>query len=173
MSNEIEYRVCSVLPRQFAIPWTVALQAPLSMEFSRQAYCSVQPFPSPGEASPGSNLGLPLCKQTLYCLSHQSDSSHYLTNKQKTNQQQQQQKNPKKVPKQEGPVPSLGQENCPVHLLSSVRPAFLSVTNSWGMLKQMSTKLVMLSNGFPQCRPFLFPSSIFPSTRKISWKAHS
>ena len=170
MSNEIEYRVCSVLLRQFAIPWTVALQAPLSMEFSRQAYCSVQPFPSPGEASPGSNLGLPLCKQTLYCLSHQGDSSHYLTKK--TNQQKTKTK-PKKVPKQEGPVPSLGRENCPVHLLSSVRPAFLSVTNSWGMLKQMSTKLVMLSNGFPQCRPFLFPSSIFPSTRKISWKVHS
>ena len=29
-------------------PWTVALQAPLSMEFSRQEYWSGQPFPSPG-----------------------------------------------------------------------------------------------------------------------------
>ena len=33
----------------FAIPWTVALQAPLSMEFSRQEYCSGLPFPSPGD----------------------------------------------------------------------------------------------------------------------------
>ena len=27
--------------------WTVACQAPLSMEFSRQEYCSGLPFPSP------------------------------------------------------------------------------------------------------------------------------
>ena len=30
-----------------AIPWTVALQAPLSMGFSRQEYWSGLPFPSP------------------------------------------------------------------------------------------------------------------------------
>ena len=29
-------------------PWTVACQAPLSMGFSRQEYCSGVPFPSPG-----------------------------------------------------------------------------------------------------------------------------
>ena len=33
----------------FATPWTVARQAPLSMEFSRQEYCSGLPFPSPGD----------------------------------------------------------------------------------------------------------------------------
>ena len=32
----------------FATPWTVACQAPLSMEFSRQEYWSGWPFPSPG-----------------------------------------------------------------------------------------------------------------------------
>ena len=32
-------------------PWTVALQAPLSMEFSRQKYWSGLPFPSPGRCS--------------------------------------------------------------------------------------------------------------------------
>ena len=31
----------------FAIPWTVAYQAPSSMEFSRQEYWSGLPFPSP------------------------------------------------------------------------------------------------------------------------------
>ena len=31
----------------FATPWTVAHQAPLSMEFSRQEYWSGLPFPSP------------------------------------------------------------------------------------------------------------------------------
>ena len=30
-------------------PWTEALQAPLSMEFSRQEYWSRLPFPSPGD----------------------------------------------------------------------------------------------------------------------------
>ena len=32
----------------FVTPWTVACQAPLSMEFSRQEYWGVLPFPSPG-----------------------------------------------------------------------------------------------------------------------------
>ena len=33
----------------FEIPWTIAHQAPLSMEFSRQEYWSGLPFPSPGD----------------------------------------------------------------------------------------------------------------------------
>ena len=32
-------------------PWTVARQAPLSMEFSRQEYWSRLPFPLPGNLS--------------------------------------------------------------------------------------------------------------------------
>ena len=36
-----------VLPSE--IPWTVARQAPLSMEFSRPGYWSGWPFPSPGD----------------------------------------------------------------------------------------------------------------------------
>ena len=39
--------VC-VLSPIFATPWTVAHQAPLSMEFSRQEYWSGLPFSSPG-----------------------------------------------------------------------------------------------------------------------------
>ena len=35
----------------FAIPWTVAYQALLSMEFSRQEHWGRLPFPSPGESS--------------------------------------------------------------------------------------------------------------------------
>ena len=38
----------SVVPDS-ATPWTVAHQAPLSMEFSRQEYWSGLPFPSPGD----------------------------------------------------------------------------------------------------------------------------
>ena len=33
----------------FAVPWTVACQAPLSMEFSRQEYWNGLPFPFPGD----------------------------------------------------------------------------------------------------------------------------
>ena len=36
------------LSHSFVTPWTVACQAPLSMEFSRQEYWSGLPFPSPG-----------------------------------------------------------------------------------------------------------------------------
>ena len=41
-------------------PWTVALQAPLSMEFSRQEYWSGLPCPSPGDLpDPGMDPGSP------------------------------------------------------------------------------------------------------------------
>ena len=33
----------------FPTPWTVTHQAPLSMQFSRQEYCSGLPFPTPGD----------------------------------------------------------------------------------------------------------------------------
>ena len=41
----------------FATPWTVAHQAPQSMEFSRHEYWSGLPFPSPGDLhDPGIKL---------------------------------------------------------------------------------------------------------------------
>ena len=63
---------CAVLNRSamshFATPWTVALQAPLSLGFSRQEYCHALLqgiFPTQG-----SNLGLLHCRQFLYHLSY-------------------------------------------------------------------------------------------------------
>ena len=42
--------------RLFAIPWTIAYQAPLYTGFSRQEYWSGLPFPSPGDLpDPGIN----------------------------------------------------------------------------------------------------------------------
>ena len=35
--------------QHFVILWTVAYQAPLSMEFSRQKYWNVLPFPTQGD----------------------------------------------------------------------------------------------------------------------------
>ena len=55
----------------FATPWTVAYQALPSMEFSRQAYWSGLPFPSPGGLP---NPGVPHCRWILYQLSHQTTS---------------------------------------------------------------------------------------------------
>ena len=44
----------------FATPWTVACQAPPSMEFSRQEYWTGLPFPSPGDLpDPGIKPGSP------------------------------------------------------------------------------------------------------------------
>ena len=46
--------------RLFVAPWTVAYQAPPSMDFSRQEYWSGLPFPSPGDLpDPGIKPGSP------------------------------------------------------------------------------------------------------------------
>ena len=42
-------RVSHSVVSNSATPWTVALQAPPSMGFSRQEYWSGLPFPSPGD----------------------------------------------------------------------------------------------------------------------------
>ena len=47
---------CSVVSNSFAIPWTAACQAPLSMGFPKQEYWSGLPFPLPGIFPPGINL---------------------------------------------------------------------------------------------------------------------
>ena len=45
----------------FATPWTVAHQAPLSMEFSRQGYWSGLPFPQPTGPTGGDGLVAKSC----------------------------------------------------------------------------------------------------------------
>ena len=68
----------------FAIPWTVAYQASLSMGFSRQEYWSGLPFPSSGIfLTQGLNPGLLHCRQTLCPLSHQGSSSYGVPRKRK------------------------------------------------------------------------------------------
>ena len=41
--------VCVLIVQLCVIAWTVACQAPLSMEFSRQEYWDGLPFPTPGD----------------------------------------------------------------------------------------------------------------------------
>ena len=55
----------------FGTPWTVACQAPLSMEFPKQEYWSGLPFPSPGDLpDPGIEPGFPVFKVNSLPLSH-------------------------------------------------------------------------------------------------------
>ena len=56
----------------FVSAWTVACQAPLSTEFSRQEYWNGFPFPSPGDHP---NLGIAIESPTLQSNSLPSESS--------------------------------------------------------------------------------------------------
>ena len=56
----------------FATPWTIALQTPLFMEFSKQEYWSGVPFPSTGDIpDPGIEPESPALQVGCYCLRHQ------------------------------------------------------------------------------------------------------
>ena len=60
--TEIDFEEVKSLSRVqlFETPWTVAYQAPQSMEFSRQEYWSGLPFRPPGDlANPGIEPGSP------------------------------------------------------------------------------------------------------------------
>ena len=50
----------------------------------------------------------------------------------------------------------------------AARQASLSITNSWGLLKLKSIKMVMPSNHLIVCCSFLLLPSIFPSIRGFS-----
>ena len=73
---------------------------------------------------------------------------------------------------------TLGVQFSSVQLLSCVQlfetpwttahQASLSITNSWSLLKLMSTELVMPSNHLILCHPLLLLPSIFPSSRVFS-----
>ena len=58
-------------------PWTVACQAPLSLEFSRQEYWSGLPFPSPGDLP---DAGTEPRSPALQENSLPSETLHYLNN---------------------------------------------------------------------------------------------
>ena len=58
--------------RLFVIPWTIACQAPMSMEFSRQECWSGLPFPPPGDLpTPGIEPTSPALQADSLLLSHQ------------------------------------------------------------------------------------------------------
>ena len=47
--HKVKVKMKSLTHVQLATPWAIAYQAPPSMEFSSQEYCSGLPFPSPGD----------------------------------------------------------------------------------------------------------------------------
>ena len=72
---------CKSLSRHSSLcnPRSVARQAPLSMEFSRQEYWSGLLFPSPEDLpDPGITPGLLHCRQILYRLNHQGITWDYI-----------------------------------------------------------------------------------------------
>ena len=68
---------CALLVAQSCLtPWTAALQASLSMGFSRQVYWSGLPCPPPEDLP---NPGIkPYCRWILYCLSHRGSPGFML-----------------------------------------------------------------------------------------------
>ena len=61
--------------RFFVTPWTIAYQAPQSVEFSRQEYWSGWPLSSPGDLpDPGIEPKSPTLKADSYQLSYQRGS---------------------------------------------------------------------------------------------------
>ena len=68
--REVKWKLLSHV-QILATPWTVAWQALLSMEFSRQQNCSGLPFPSSGDLRDPGIKGFLHCRQILCCLSRQ------------------------------------------------------------------------------------------------------
>ena len=62
----------------FAVPWTVAHQVPLSLEFSHQEYWSGLPFPSPGDLpNPGIEPASPAWQADYLPLRHLGSPGPY------------------------------------------------------------------------------------------------
>ena len=155
--------VCSVAQSCPVTLWTVAHQAPPSMEFSRQEYSSGLPFSSPGDLpDQGLNSGLPCCRQTLYPLGPQGTPMWY---------------------------DQYLFFHCVfqftifvVHccLVAQSRPtlrlpwtaacqAFPSFTIFWSLLTLMSTESMMPSNHLILCYPLPLLPSVFPSIQLLPY----
>ena len=63
----------------FVTPWTVAHQAPLSIGFPRQKYCSGLPFPSPGALpNPGIKITSPALAGGFFTTEPGGKPNHHL-----------------------------------------------------------------------------------------------
>ena len=133
--------------RLFVTLCTVALQAPLSMGFSRQEYWSWLPFPSPGNL-PDSGIE-PASPGLLHWQADSLPLSHLRS-----------------------PYFSSVQSLSHVQLFATpwtaAFQASLSIINSWSLRKLMFIESVMPSNHLILCHTVLLLPSIFPSIRVFS-----
>ena len=138
--------MCRALPlsrvRLLATPWTVARQAPLSMGFSRQECWSGLPCCPLGDLP---NPGM----ESKFLMSSALAGQFFTTG---------------------APCCCSVTQPCPTlcNPMDCSTPGFLSITNSWSLLKLMSIKSVMPSNHIILCRPLLLLPLIFPSIRVFS-----
>ena len=128
------------------IPWTMARQEPLSMEFSRKEYWSGLPFPSPGDLpNPGIepvSLASPALAGRLFTTVHLESTEQRLHS-----------------------VQLLSHVQLFVTPWAAADQASLSITNSRSLLKLMSVESVVASNHLILCHPLLLLPSILPSIR--------
>ena len=134
-------------------PWTVALQAPLFMGFSRPEYWSRLPFLSvdnlsdPGikPVSPAWQANSLVFSQLGSLSTHTDTHTHQFSS-----------------------VQSLSRVGVFATSCTKACQASLSITNSRTLLKLMSIEMVMSSNHLILCRPLLLLPSTFPSMRVFS-----
>ena len=120
-------------------PWTVAHQAPVFMEFSRQEYWSGLPFPSPG--------GLPDPRIELSSPASPSSAGRFFTTE---------------------PPCSSCSVTSHVQLFATpwiaAHQTSFSFTISWSLLKLMSIEFVMPSNHLILCHRFSSHLQSFPAS---------
>ena len=145
--------------RLFAVPRSVAYQAPLSVEFPRQEYWSGLPFLSPGDLpNPGIEPRSPTGRHfTLWATreAHRDVDVRIL------------------LPgasyfKSISSVRSLSRVQLFATSWTAAHQASLSFTNSQSLLQLMCIESVMPSNHLIFCRPLLLLPSVFPSIRVFS-----
>ena len=151
--------------RLFVTPWTLAYQAPPSIEFSRQEYWSGLPFPSPGDLpNPGIQPSLPYCRWILYQLSHQGSPLEGLMLKLKLQYFGHLMRRAGSLEKtlMLGKIEGRRRRG-------QQRARWLdSITNSWSLLKLMSIESVMRCHHFILCCPLLLLPSNYPLIRVFS-----
>ena len=166
----------------FVILWSVACQAPLSMEFSKQEYWSGLPHPSPGDLpDPGMDSTSRMSPTmadgffTTNATWEVQDSGPPLFNYSILNNLHM------PVPKSQlsseemqtlleniSSVQSLSRVQLFATPWTTAHQASLSITNSRSLPKLMSIESVMPSNHLILCHPLLLLPSIFPSIRVFS-----
>ena len=132
-----------------AAPWTVACQASLSMEFSRQVYWSKLPFPTRGDLPDSGIKAMSLVSPALAAQFFTTSATW------------------------EAPLYVVFLLFSHSVLSDSLWPyglqhARLLCPSPWSLLKLTSIKLVMPSNHLILCHPLLLLPSVFPSIRVFS-----